>query len=220
MLYLAATAAPLVFSFLLLKMRKRNIGTEFSCGGLFHFPITVSLRGKVHVDWWAFLFSNCCLATRKRKNGSHECIFAFVMPFIWRTQKANTTAGHKSHLCFPIITNWNTNKGLFDYLFVCFFQLNDTKRKNKRRHIQEMLLFCFHFFTLRIERNETMYNGSYFYFPFFVYELGRRKRKPNLPFPIFYYGFGKRKRKDDIYSTRCFSVFPFFILQKKKRKYV
>ena len=28
------------------------------------------------------------------------------------------------------------------------------------------------------------------------------------------------KRKDDIYSTMCFSVFPFLILQKKKRKYV
>ena len=40
--------------------------------------------------------------------------------------------------------------------------------------------------------------------------------KTYLPFFIFYYGF--EKRKDDIYSTTCFSVFLFFILQKKKRK--
>ena len=65
-------------SFLLLKMREQNIGNEFSCGGLFHFLITVSLRGKGHMDWRAFSFSNYCLATRKKKLGSHECFFAFV----------------------------------------------------------------------------------------------------------------------------------------------
>ena len=164
MLYLAATVAPLVFSFLLLKMRKRNIGNEFSCGGLFHFPITVSLRGKGHVDWRAFLFSNCCLATRKKKHGSHECIFAFVMPFIWRTQKANTTGGHKSHLCFPMITNWNTNKGLFDILFVFPIEWHQTKKQKSAYTVD--FAFLFSFFTLQLERNKTMYNGSYSYFPF------------------------------------------------------
>ena len=142
--------------------------------------------------------------------------FCFCQCFIWRTQKANTTGGHKSHLCFPIITNWNTNKWLFDSLFV--FQLNDTKRKNKRRHIQEILLFCFHFFTLRIERNETMYNGSYLYFPFFIYELGKRKRKTNLPFSIFYYGFEKRKTKGRYIQHSVLFRFSFFHLAKEKTK--
>ena len=143
--------------------------------------------------------------------------FCFCQCFIWKTQKANTTGGHKSHLCFPIINNWNTNKGLLDSWFVFPIEWHQTK-KQKMAYTGDF--FCYHFFTLRIERNETMYNGSYFYFPVFVYELGKRKRKINLPFSIFYYGFGKRKRKDYIYSTTCFSVLPFFILQKKKRKYV
>ena len=90
--------------------------------------------------------------------------------------------------------------------------------KNKRGHIQEILLFLFSFFTLRIGRNETMYKGSCFYFPFFVYELRKRKRKTTLSFSIM--DSENEKRKDDRYNTKCFSGFPFFILQKKKRKYV
>ena len=78
----------------------------------------------------------------------------------------------------------------------------------------------FSFFTLRIERNETVYNGSYLYFPFFVYEFGKRKGRLIYPFLFSIMDSENEKRKDDIYSTTCFSVFPFFILQKKKRKYV
>ena len=105
------------------------------------------------------------------------------------------------------------------WFFICFFQLNDTKRKNKRRHIQEILLFCFHlFFTLRIERNETMYNGSYLYFPFFVYELEKRKRKTNLPFYIFYYGFGKWKTKGRYIQHNVLFRFSFFHLAKEKNE--
>ena len=164
MLYLTATAAPLVFSFFAFGMRKRNVGNEFSYGGLFHFPITVSLRGKGHMDWRAFLYSNYCLATRKRKHGSHECIFGFANVLYEehkkQTRQADTNPIYASR---QLIIGILTKDCLILYLF---FQLNDTKRKNKRRHIQEILLFCYHFFTLRIERNETMYNGSYFYFLF------------------------------------------------------
>ena len=147
-------------------MRKRNIGNKFPCNGLFHFLITVSLRGKGHMDWRDFLFSNYCLATQKGKHGSHEWFFfCFCQCFIWRTQKANTTGGYKSHLCFPIITNWNTNKGLFDSLFV--FPIEWHQAKNQKTAYTGDLAFLSFFFTLRIERNESMYNGSYFYFPFF-----------------------------------------------------
>ena len=133
-------------------MRKRNIGNEFSCGGLFHFPITVSLRGKGHMDWRAFLYSNYCLATRKRKHGSHECIFCFCQCFIWRTQKANSTGGHKSHLCFPIITNWNTNKWLFDSLFVFPIEWYQTKKTKDGIY----RIFCFFVFIfLHCELKET-----------------------------------------------------------------
>ena len=145
------------------------------------------------MDWRAFLYSNYCLATRKRKHGSHECIFAFVNVLYEEHKKQTRQAETNPIYASRWLLIWIlTNDCLILYLF---FQLNDTKRKNKRRHIQEILLFCFHFFTLRIERNETMYNGSYLYFPFFVYELGKKKRKTNLPLSIFYYGFGKRKTK-------------------------
>ena len=144
-------------------MRKRNIGNKFSCGGLFHFPITVSLRGKGHMDWRAFLYSNNCLATRKRKHGSHECIFAFVNVLYEEHKKQTWQADTNLIFASRLLIGKITKDCLILYLF---FQLNDTKRKNKRRHTQEISLFCFHFFTLRIERNETMYNGSYFYFPF------------------------------------------------------
>ena len=197
-------------------MRKRNKGNEFTCGGLFHFPITVSLRGKGHMDWRAFLYSNYCLATRKRKHGSHECIFAFVNVLYEehkkQTRQADTNPIYASRL---LLIGILTNDCLIVYLF---FQLNDTKRKNKRRHKQEILLFCFHFFTLRIEINETMYNGSYLYFPFFVYELGKRKMNTNLPFSIFYYGFGKRKTKGRYIQHNVLFRFSFYHLAKEKTK--
>ena len=132
-------------------MRKRDIGNEFSCGGLFHFPITVSLRGKGHIDWRAFLYSNYCLATRKKGSMNTWMYFCFCQCFIWRTQKANTTGGHKSHLCFPIITNWNNNKWLFDSLFVFPIEWHQTK-KQKTAYTGDFA-FLFSFFTLRIERN-------------------------------------------------------------------
>ena len=144
--------------------------------------------------------------------------FCFCQCFIWRTQKANTTGGHKSHLCFPIINDWNTNKGLFDSLFVLPIEWRQTK-KQKTAYTGDFA-FCYHFFTLRIERNETMYNGSYFYFPFFVYELGKRKKETNLTFSIFYYVFGKPKTKGRYIQHNMLFRFSFFILQRKKQKYI
>ena len=145
-------------------MRKRNIGNEFPCGGLFHVLFTVSLRGKGHMDWWDFPSSNYCLAARKRKHGSHECFFCLCLCFISRTQIASTTGGHKSHLCFPIITYWNINKGLFDSLFVFPIEWHQTK-KIKTAYTGDLALLL-SFFKLRIERIESMYNVSYFYFLF------------------------------------------------------
>ena len=120
--------------------------------------------------------------------------FCFCQCFIRRTQKANTTGGHKSHLCFPMINNWNTNKGLFDSLFVFPIEWHQTK-KNKRRHIQEILLFCYHFLHCELKETKLCITDHISIYLFFVYELGKGKRKTNLPFSIFYYGFGKRKTK-------------------------
>ena len=40
-----------------------------------------------------------------------------------------------------------------------------------------------------------MYNGSYFYFSFFVCRLRKKKRILRYPFPIFYHEIEKRKTK-------------------------
>ena len=44
-------------------------------------------------------------------------------------------------------------------------------------------------------KNENGYNGSYFYFSFFVWGLEKRKRMLSYPFSIFYYEIEKRKTK-------------------------
>ena len=167
---------------------------DIRTGGLSCVLTTVSQRGKGSMD--------------------HMNVFCFCECFIWRTQKANTTGGHESHLRFPIITNWNTNTGLFDCLFVFPIEWHPTK--NQKMAYTGDFAFLFSFFTLRIERNETMYNGSYFYWPFFVYELGKRKRKTNLPFSIFYYGFGKRKTKEWYIQHNVLFRFSLFYLAKEK----
>ena len=148
-------------------MRKQIIDNEFSCGGLFHFLITVSLRGKGHMDWRAFLFSNYCRPTRKRKHGSHECIFFAFANVLYEEHKNQTRQGDTN----PIYASQLLQIGILtkDCLIVYllfFFQLNDTKQKNKRRFIQEILLFCFHFFAMQTGRKENMYKGSYLYFIF------------------------------------------------------
>ena len=53
------------------------------------------------------------------------------------------TGGHKSHLCFPIITNWNTNKGLFDSLFVFQIEWHQTKKQKTAYTGDFAFLFSF-----------------------------------------------------------------------------
>ena len=69
------------------------------------------------------------------------------------------------------------------------------KRKTKGRYIQHNVLFRFSFFHLAKEKNENMYNGSYFYFSFFVCGLRKKERILRFPFPIFYHEIEKRKTK-------------------------
>ena len=45
------------------------------------------------------------------------------------------------------------------------------------------------------KKNENGFNGSYFYFMFFVWGLEKRKRMLSNPFSIFYYEIEKRKTK-------------------------
>ena len=96
-----------------------------------------------------------------------------------------------------------------------FCQLNDTKRKKQKTAYTGDFAFLLSFFYIAIERNETIYNGSYFYFPFLVYDLGKEKRRLIYLFLFSIMYSENQKRKDDIYSTTCFFVFPF---SSRKRK--
>ena len=197
-------------------MRKKIIGNEFSCGRLFHFLITVSARGKGHMDWRAFSFYNYCLATRKRKHGSHECFFALSM-FIWRPQKANTTGGYKSHLCFPIITNWNTNIGLFDSLFV-FFPIEWHQKKKEDGIYRRFCFFVFIFLHCELKETKVCISD---HISIFLFCLWIRKREKEASFNFSYFLLWIRKTKNvrTVYTAQGAFRFPFFfMLQKKKTK--
>ena len=58
-------------------------------------------------------------------------------------------------------------------------------------------------------KNENGYNGSYFYFSFFVWGLEKRKRMLSYPFSIFYYEIENEKRKDGIYTDLVSQVIFF-----------
>ena len=143
--------------------------------------------------------------------------FCFCQCFIWRTQKANTTGGHKSHLCFPIITNWNTNKWLLDSLFVFPIELHQTKKQKTAYTGDFAFLFSF-FLHCELKETKLCLTDHIYIFLFFVYELGKGKRKTNLPFSIFYYGFGKRKTKGRYIQHNVLFRFSFFHLAKEKTK--
>ena len=143
--------------------------------------------------------------------------FCFCQCFIWRTQKANTTGGHKSHLCFPIITNWNTNKWLFDSSFVFPIEWHQTT-KTKDGIYRKFCFFVFIFLHCELKETKPCITDHIYIFLFFVYELGKRKRKTNLPFSIFYHGFGKRKTKGRHIQHNVLFRFSFFHLSKEKNK--
>ena len=67
-------------------------------------------------------------------------------------------------------------------------------------------------------KNENRYSGSYFYIPFTVFKVGKGNLITLFLFSIM--ESENEKRKDGIYNTWLFSVYPVFILQKEKQKWV
>ena len=65
--------------------------------------------------------------------------------------------------------------------------------KNERTVYTARGCFPFILFSSCNRKNENGYNGSYFYFSFFVWGLEKRKRMLSYPFSIFYYEIEKRK---------------------------
>ena len=107
--------------------------------------------------------------------------------------------------------NENRYSGSYFYIPFSVFKLGKGKRKldypilifhygigewkTKGRYIQHVVVFRLSCFHLAIEKTENGYNGSYFYFSFFVWGLEKRKRMLSYPFSIFYYEIEKRKTK-------------------------
>ena len=107
--------------------------------------------------------------------------------------------------------NENRYSGWYFYIPFSVFKLGKGKRKidypilifhygigewkTKGRYIQHVVVFLLSCFHLAIEKNENGYNGSYFYFSFFVWGLEKKKRMLSYPFSIFYYEIEKRKTK-------------------------
>ena len=67
--------------------------------------------------------------------------------------------------------------------------------KNERTVYTTHGAFLYFHFSFHKGKNENRYNGSYFYFSFFVWGVGKRKMILSYPFPIFYHEIKKRKTK-------------------------
>ena len=170
-------------------MRKANIGNEFWCDGLFHFPIIVSLRDKGSMD---------------RTNG-----FPFVNVLYEEQSNQSTTGGNKSHLFFLIIAKWNTKRGWFYCLFP---NLNKTKRKNKGRYIQRFCVSVVPLSTLRIEETKIGIADHIFIFLFCLW-IRKKEKETWLPFLLW-----NRKTENErtVYTTH--GAFPLFHFSSCKGK--
>ena len=106
------------FFFCLLEMRKRIIGNELSCDGLFHFLITVSLRGKGCMDRRAFPFSNY-YSLRSKGSMDHTNVFSILsMFYIENTNTKARQTGTNPFMLSSKIANRKTQRGWFGSLFV------------------------------------------------------------------------------------------------------
>ena len=74
-------------------------------------------------------------------------------------------------------------------------------------------------------KNQNRFNGSYFYIPFSVFKLGKRKRKLDYPTLIFHYGIGEWNTKGRyiqhvvVFRKGCLvTLFLFSIMKWKNGK--
>ena len=118
------------------------------------------------------LFSSCKGKKQKRYNGSYFYSSLFVHGL-------------------------GKRKRMLNELFSIFYhQIENRKTKGRYRHgPTAQRAFPFFLFSSCERKNEKMYNGSYFYFSFFVCGLRKRKRILRYLFPIFYHEIEKRKTK-------------------------
>ena len=122
---------------------------------------------------------------------TEEVVFLFFFSYLMLQMKnENRYSGSYFYIPFSVF-KVGKGKRKLDYP-ILIFHYGIGEWKTKGRYIQHVVVFrlsCFHL------ANENGYNGSYFYFAFFVWGLEKRKRMLSYPFSIFYYEIEKRKTK-------------------------
>ena len=149
----------------------------------------------------------------------HTNVFFAFVNFLYREHKYQSTSdGHKSHLCFLIITNRKTNRGRFGSLFVFPTEWRQTgKQRTAYREEVVFLFFCY----LMLQMKKKICIADHISI-FLVLFLNWEKGKGNL-ITLFLFSIMEsenEKRKDGIYNTPLSTFYPVFVLQKKKRKWV
>ena len=90
--------------------------------------------------------------------------------------------------------------------------------KTKDGIYRRFCFFVFNFLHCELKETRLCITDHIYIFLFLVYELGKRKRKTNLPLSIFYYGFGKRKTKGRYIQHNVLFRFSFFSSCKRKNE--
>ena len=106
-----------------------------------------------------------------------------------------------------------TEDGLVPYLF---FQLNDTKRESKGRHIQKRLFFWGFFLFDVANKKWKEVNRIIFLYSLFCFWITKKERETWLPYS--YVPLWNRRMKNEwtVYTTRV--CFPFILFSSCKRK--
>ena len=134
--------------------------------------------------------------TKREVNKRHvqkRLFFCFFSYLMLQMKNENRYSGSYFYIPFSVI-KLGKGKRKLDYP-ILIFHYGIGEWKTKGRYIQHVVVFRLSCFHLAIEKNENGYNGSYFYFSFFVWRLEKRKRMLSYPFSIFYYEIEERKTK-------------------------
>ena len=158
--------------FLIIDNRKTNRGWF---GSLFVFPTEWHQTGK------------------QRTAYTEEVVFLFFSYLMLQMKNENRYSGSYFYIPFSVF-KVGTGKMKLDYP-ILIFHYGIGEWKTKGRYIQHVVVFRLSCFHLAKEKKQTGYNGSYFYFSFFVWGLEKRKRMLSYPFSIFYHEIEKRKTK-------------------------
>ena len=145
--------------------------------------------------WFLICFPNWMTPNGKAKDGINRrgvffCFFVFFWFCEWKMKIGITD---RNPIFLFLFLNWEKGKGNLIIPFPFFIW--NRRTKNVRTVYTARGCFPFILFSSCKRKNENGYNGSYFYFSFFVWGLEKRKRMLSYSFSIFYYEIEKRKTK-------------------------